>query len=59
MNRARRWILCLVVLVMSATPWTAVAEELAAEQQLNAYYTLMTLSLTSGDYEKALEYAQQ
>ena len=32
---------------------------LAAEQQLNACYTLMTLSLSEGDFEAALDYADQ
>lgn len=50
----------LVVLwVILALPAGSVAEGLAADQQLNAYYTLMTLALSQGEYENALEYAQQ
>lgn len=36
----------------------AQAQSLAADQQLNAYYTLMTLALTNAEYSSALEYAQ-
>ena len=57
-------IMCAAVAVaMAMAMVTAMAVEvqaqtLAADQQLNAYYTLMTLALTDGDYQSALEYAQ-
>ena len=59
MRTLKRFALCLLALFCCALPVNAAAQSLAAEQQLNACYTLMTLSLSEGDFEAALDYADQ
>ena len=59
MRTLKRFALCLLALFCCVLPVNAAAQSLAAEQQLNAWYTLMTLSLSEGDFEAALDYADQ
>ena len=59
MRTLKRFALCLLALFCCVLPVNAAAQSLAAEQQLNACYTLMTLSLSEGDFEAALDYADQ
>ena len=60
MRTLKRFALCLLALFCCVLPvCNAAAQSLAAEQQLNACYTLMTLSLSEGDFEAALDYADQ
>lgn len=59
MRKLRRWIVCLMVMALCGlVPGAAMADTLAEDQQLNAYYTLMTLALSGGDYEQALAYSE-
>ena len=53
----RRICIIIAILICLLSICGGVAESLAGDQQLNAYYTLMTLALTNGEYEKALGYA--
>lgn len=57
MRTLQRFAACLLALLCCLLPTSAAAQSLDAAQQLNAYYTLMTLSLSDGDFEAALDYA--
>ena len=60
MKTLKRFAVCLLALLCCLLPFgNARAQSLAEEQQLNACYTLMTLSLSEGSFEAALEYAGQ
>ena len=59
MRTLQRFAACLLALLCCLLPTSAAAQSLDAAQQLNAYYTLMTLSLSDGDFEAALDYASQ
>ena len=59
MRTLKRLAAALLSLLCCLSPAVAAAQSLAAEQQLNACYTLMTLSLSEGDFEAALRYADQ
>ena len=59
MRTLKRLAAALLSLLCCLSPAVAAAQSLAAEQQLNACYTLMTLSLSGGDYASALDYADQ
>ena len=59
MRTLKRFALCLLALFCCVLPVNAAAQSLAAELQLNACYTLMTLSLSESDFEAALDYADQ
>ena len=58
MRTLKRLAAALLSMLCCLSP-AAAAQSLAAEQQLNACYTLMTLSLSEGDFEAALNYADQ
>ena len=58
MRTLKRLAAALLSMLCCLSP-AAAAQSLAAEQQLNACYTLMTLSLSEGDFEAALRYADQ
>ena len=59
MRTLKRLAAALLSMLCCLSPAVAAAQSLAAEQQLNACYTLMTLSLSEGDFEAALNYADQ
>ena len=59
MRTLKRLAAALLSLLCCLSPAVAAAQSLAAEQQFNACYTLMTLSLSEGDFEAALRYADQ
>ena len=59
MRTIKRIAVCLLALVCCLMPANAAAQSLVAEKQLNACYTLMTLSISGGDFEAALDYAGQ
>lgn len=57
MRKMKRMACAILGILLCLLPVCAGAETLAADQQLNAYYTLMTLALSGADYETALTYA--